>query len=65
MYTLFTPEVWVWGWPQITWLVLITLNVGITLALHGKPRGPHNVWWTIGGTPISFAILYFGGFFTA
>jgi hypothetical protein len=50
--------------PQILLIMLFTLDAGITLAHHGKPKeGKHNIVMTLIGTAIHVAILYWGGFF--
>lgn len=53
------------GWPQIVYVGLIGLNLGIAGALHGKPRtGKHSFWVSLVGAAIIASILYYGGFFT-
>lgn len=52
------------GWPQVTVIVLYGLSIGVSLALHGKPRtGRHNVGAALIGSAFVLAPLYFGGFF--
>lgn len=52
------------GWPQITWLVIVMLGVGITLEQHGKPKtGKHNIWVTLVALGINVGLLNAGGFF--
>lgn len=54
------------GWPQFTYIGLMALSVGVTLALHGQPRtGTHNVGYALIGAAISLGVVYAGGFFTA
>lgn len=56
----------VFAWPQITYIVLTTLGIGLVLAKHGQPRTEkYNVWWSLIGTAMVLPILYYGGFFTA
>jgi LPXTG-motif cell wall-anchored protein len=52
------------GWPQILWIVLAALGVGIAIANHGKPKtGRENAWSTIIATALAWALLSAGGFF--
>lgn len=52
------------GWPQITWLALSLLGLGIYLARHGKPREDfYNFWLGLFATLLNAGILYAGGFF--
>lgn len=52
------------GAPQIIWIVLAAMGLGISIVKHGESRGPHNMWAAIIGTPLVAALLYWGGFFT-
>ena len=54
------------GWPQIAYLMLACLGLGVELSRHGKPKeGKYNfglplfVWGFI-----LLPLLYCGGFFT-
>lgn len=51
------------GWPQITWIALAAMGVGIALVQHGQPRKPTDAWSILIGTAISSGLLYAGGFF--
>ncbi|MBH2976839.1 transglycosylase SLT domain-containing protein [Serratia marcescens] len=52
-------------WPQITWVVLVVLSLGVTLAKHGEPRtGKHSFWWQIFGIAATGWLLWCGGFFS-
>lgn len=52
------------GWPQVTYVGLIALSLGITLAQHGKPRtGNFNVVHSLIGASITTGVVYAGGFF--
>lgn len=51
------------GIPQVVVLVLYLFNVVLSAVHHGEEQGPYNVWTTLVGTAISFAILRWGGFF--
>lgn len=54
------------GWPEVTVIVLYTLVMGMTLAMHGKPRtGNYNFGASLLGVGLLFALLYAGGFFAA
>ena len=51
-------------WPQIVWLALTLIGIGVQCAKHGKPReGKENVFITIISTIIVATLLYYGGFF--
>lgn len=41
------------GWPQIAWIALSAMGVGISLVKHGKPRELNYNFWV---TPISLGI---------
>lgn len=51
------------GWPQIIYLALSFLAVGIALAKHGERREPWNVLHSILGSALALALLWWGGFF--
>lgn len=51
------------GWPQITWIILCTINLAYTSTHHGEPQPRHNIWTTLVGTIVGLMILYWGGFF--
>lgn len=51
------------GIPQAIYLVMTFLGVGISIALHGKPRPPHNVIVCVTSSAIAIGLLYWGGFF--
>jgi hypothetical protein len=50
-------------WPQITYLCLAFLGLGIVAANHGKPQGKYSIWTSLFAFAITFTLLYFGGFF--
>lgn len=53
------------GWPQITWIVLAGVSLGIGLVQHGKPRtGTHSIWITLISLGLGFWLLSAGGFFS-
>jgi len=52
------------NWPQLTYLALIGIGLGIALAKDGEPRdGKHNFIAFIIVHAITLYILYAGGFF--
>lgn len=52
------------GIPQIIWIVLVIMGLGVEMAQHGKPRtGKHNFWTMLISFGLSIWILYAGGFF--
>ncbi|RKO76174.1 transglycosylase SLT domain-containing protein [Pectobacterium parmentieri] len=53
------------NWPQITWIVLVSLGLGMTLMKHGEPRtDKHSVWWSLFGALATAWLLWSGGFFS-
>lgn len=51
-------------WPQLVWLALVMIGLGVDVARHGQPKtGKYNFWSSLAAIPIAIAILYFGGFF--
>lgn len=52
------------GWPQITYLILTFVGLGIAIERHGKPKiGTHDFVVDIVATSIVLGLLYAGGFF--
>lgn len=52
------------GIPQIIWLVINILGLGIHLAKHGEPRdGKYNFFVALFVVAIDIILLKFGGFF--
>lgn len=51
------------GVPQIVILVLYLNNFVLSIIHHGEEQEPYNVWVTMLGIAINFAILKWGGFF--
>ena len=49
--------------PQIVILVLYLLNFLLSAVHHGEEQEPYNVWMTMLGIAVNFAILKWGGFF--
>lgn len=50
-------------WPQITWVVLVALSLGIHAAKHGQPRDPYNFGLSVISAVLAAGLLYAGGFF--
>lgn len=54
----------IFHWPQLVWITLALVGVGIAIEQHGKPRtGKHNMWSSIVAFILAWFTLYFGGFF--
>ncbi len=52
------------GWPQVTMMIIMGANVGISLAKHGEPReGNYNFIITMISALLEYWILKAGGFF--
>jgi hypothetical protein len=52
-------------WPQITYIVLVCMGLGLTLAMDGQPRtGRHNFILSLLAAAIGFWIIWSGGFFS-
>lgn len=51
------------AWPQIVYLALVMMGVGVALAKHGEPRTPYSAWGTLLATAICLGLLWAGGFF--
>lgn len=50
--------------PQIIWIVLTMLGLGIYLAKHGKKKEDnYNFWSALLGVILNCILLYYGGFF--
>jgi hypothetical protein len=50
--------------PQIIYVVLLLLGVGIDLAKHGQPKtGKHSFPSSFFAAALILALLYWGGFF--
>lgn len=52
------------GWPQLTLLVLLAIEVGINIGKHGepKPNPNHHAGIALLGAGIVITILWWGGF---
>lgn len=51
-------------WPQITYIILMSLSLGATLVLNGKPRENYSFGISLLSVGITVSLLYMGGFFT-
>jgi len=50
--------------PQIIYLVLFFVGLGVELEKHGSPKtGTHNAWVSIIAGATILGLLYWGGFF--
>lgn len=50
--------------PQIIYLALMMMDIGISLAKHGEPKNQkYNAWITSVSVAITVALLKWGGFF--
>jgi hypothetical protein len=50
--------------PQLIFVALVVLSLVIVATMHGKPKtGKHNIFVDLLSAGISFALLYWGGFF--
>ena len=51
-------------WPQLTYMALILISLGVTLAQHGKPKtGNESFWLSLFSTTLTLWLLYMGEFF--
>jgi len=53
-----------WGWPQFIYATLLCMGLGYSLAMHGKPREPHNAVAHIIAAIVAAGLLYAGGFWS-
>lgn len=52
------------GWPQIVWICIVAMNLGMYLVKHGEEMsGKYNFFISLICQLISLWILYCGGFF--
>lgn len=51
------------GVPQMVVLVMYLINITLNAVHHGEEQEPYNVWMTMLGVAVNFAILKWGGFF--
>jgi hypothetical protein len=49
--------------PQITYLMIVFLNLLLSAHLHDKPRSNENFWITLIANVILSLLIYSGGFF--
>ncbi len=52
------------AWPQAIIVGLSCISLGITIAKHGEPQGNHSIWTTAIASVGTYALLYYGGFFS-
>ncbi len=51
------------GTPQVIFLCLCAMSVGISMAKHGERRENYNAWTSLFAAAIEIGILWWGGFF--
>lgn len=52
-------------WPQVTWLAIMVMGAGISLAKYGEQkRDRYDLGDLVIAPAITLTILYYGGFFT-
>lgn len=49
--------------PQLIYLGITVLGLGVVLAKNGEPQEPYSFWKTILVSSIILCLLYWGGFF--
>lgn len=49
--------------PQLIYLGLIILALGLHIGVHGQRQPKYNAWTQLVSSIISVSILYWGGFF--
>ena len=49
-------------WPQIVFIVAMSISLYISLICHGEDRGEHNFFYKLIDVAVTSAVLYFGGF---
>lgn len=50
--------------PQLIYLLLVGISLGVDIAKHGTPRtGKHDAWSGLIAMVAMLALLYWGGFF--
>jgi len=51
------------GVPQIIFIVLLSMQLGMAIAKHGEPRLPYHAGWAVANIILVTGLLYWGGFF--
>lgn len=52
------------GWPQVAYIILAAMSVGVVISKHGKPDdGKFNAIFPLIRTTVVASLLYAGGFF--
>jgi len=49
--------------PQIIFLILLTLSLGLKIGKHNEPRENHNAWYGLISYILMIFLLWWGGFF--
>jgi hypothetical protein len=52
-----------WDWPQWAYLGLLFLALVLVAGSHGKPREPHNAFYSFLNAALVLFLLTAGGFF--
>lgn len=50
-------------WPQIIFIALNMIGLGIVLGKHGQPHDAYSAWVAVTAVIIDMGLLYWGGFF--
>jgi hypothetical protein len=53
------------GWPQVIYILLWLLTLGVTIDKAGEPKGVYSVGGHMLNAIVCFGLLYWGGFFSA
>lgn len=51
-------------WPQLMYLALCFMSLGVAAAKHGQPREPWSFWGALVNLAIVLPLLWAGGFFS-
>ena len=51
------------GWPQVIYIALTFMGLGVSIIKHGQPRLPHSMWTHLLAIAIAYPLLWWGGFF--
>jgi len=51
------------AWPQLIYIALVALSLGMNFAQHGQPRKPTDGWAALLSVLIIVPLLWWGGFF--
>lgn len=51
------------GWPQIIYIVLLSMSLGMSAAKHGERRPDYSFWNAVISAAVTLHLLWWGGFF--